>query len=140
LGGADMPKEIYITKTDKEKLKKIIDDAMKSGNMLDKSMRKLEEEINNANVVDSREIPKNIITMNSRAVLHLNQEDIEVSLVYPDDADWSSNRLSVLSPIGTAILGYQEGDTIEWEVPSGVTKIQIRKVIYQPEASGDFHI
>ncbi len=135
-----MPKEIYITKTDKEKLKKIIDDAMKSGNMLDKSMRKLEEEINNANVVDSREIPKNIITMNSRAVLHLNQEDIEVSLVYPDDADWSSNRLSVLSPIGTAILGYQEGDTIEWEVPSGVTKIQIRKVIYQPEASGDFHI
>ena len=135
-----MPRVIYITKTDKVKLKIFIDDAMKNGKMLDKSMRKLEEEIENADVVDSSGIPQNIITMNSRAILHLNQEDIEVSLVYPEDADLSTNKLSVLSPIGTAILGYREGDRIKWEVPSGVTEIEIKKVTYQPEASGDYHV
>ncbi len=135
-----MPKTIYITEADKAKLKEIIDAELKSTHALDKSMKKLDEEIDNANVVDSQQIPQNVITMNSRAVLHLNQEDIDVSLVYPEDADWSANKLSVLSPIGTAILGYKEGDYVEWEVPSGKTQIHIKKVTYQPEASGDYHL
>ncbi len=133
-----MPKEIYITQTDKERLKKIIDDEIKSGRDLDKPMKKLREEIENAKAVNSTEIPRDIITMNSRVLLHLNEEDIEVTLVYPEDADWSANRMSVLSPIGTAILGYQEGDVVEWEVPSGITEIHITGVLYQPEASGDY--
>ena len=106
-GGTVVAKDIYITKADKSKLKEIIEAELKSSHMLDKSMKKLDEEINNANVVESDLIPRDLITMNSRVVLHLNEEDIEASLVYPEDADWSAGRLSVLSPIGTAILGYR---------------------------------
>lgn len=137
-----MAKDIYITKADKAKLKEIIDAELKSSHMLDKSMKKLDEEINNAHVVDTDKIPRDVITMNSRVVLHLNDEDkdIEASLVYPEDADWSAGKLSILSPIGTAILGYREGDSVEWEVPSGKTEIKIKKVIYQPEASGDYQL
>ncbi|NMA25286.1 MAG: nucleoside diphosphate kinase regulator [Clostridiales bacterium] len=135
-----MAKDIFITKADKAKLKEIIEAELKSSHMLDKSMKKLDEEINNANVVDSDMIPRDVITMNSRVVLHLNEEDIEASLVYPEEADWSAGKLSILSPIGTAILGYREGDSVEWEVPSGKTEIKIKKVIYQPEASGDYQL
>jgi regulator of nucleoside diphosphate kinase len=135
-----MPKHLYITDTDKEKLKKKLDDERKSGQGLTPAMRKLEQEINDAEVIDSTKIPQNVITMRSRAILHLNEEDIEVSLVYPEEEDWSLNKLSVLSPIGTAILGYKEGDVVEWEVPSGITQIQIKQVLYQPEAAGDYHM
>lgn len=135
-----MPKDIYITEVDKERLRKIIDHELKSTHRLDPAMKKLEEEIENAKVVASRQIPRDVITMNSQAVLHLNGEDIEVSLVYPEDADWGSSKMSVLSPIGTAILGYQEGDIVEWAVPSGNTQIHIKQVSYQPEACGDYHL
>ncbi|MPN08809.1 Regulator of nucleoside diphosphate kinase [bioreactor metagenome] len=78
--------------------------------------------------------------MNSRVLMNLNGKDMEVSLVYPCDADWGENRLSVLSPVGTAILGYSEGDDIEWKVPSGTARITIKKLLYQPEARGDYHL
>jgi regulator of nucleoside diphosphate kinase len=135
-----MRKEIYITESDKERLSKIIEAEIKRGNMLDKPMKMLAEEINNAMVVSSRQVPQDIITMNTRALLHLDHEDLDITLVYPGEADWASNKMSVLSPIGTAILGYKAGDTVEWEVPSGITQIYIKAVLYQPEASGDYHL
>ncbi len=135
-----MRKEIYITEIDKERLSKIIDTEIKIGNILDKTNKKLSDEINNAIVVSSRQVPQDIITMNTRALLYLDNEDLELTLVYPEEADFANNKMSVLSPIGTAILGYKVGDTVEWEVPSGITQIHIKGVLYQPEASGDFHL
>jgi len=75
--------------------------------------------------------------MNSRALLKIDDDPMEVALVYPDDADAGEGSLSVLSPIGTAILGCRKGDLVEWEVPSGTTAIRIEDVLYQPEAAGD---
>ena len=135
-----MRKEIYITEIDKERLSKIIDTEIKIGNILDKTNKKLSDEINNAIVVSSRQVPQDIITMNTRALLYLDNEDLELTLVYPEEADFANNKMSVLSPIGTAILGYKVGDTVEWEVPSGITQIHIKGVLYQPEASGDYHL
>ncbi|NLN64049.1 MAG: nucleoside diphosphate kinase regulator [Clostridiaceae bacterium] len=132
-----MQKEIYITEVDRERLKRILSEALNSGKASEQAITKLEHEISKAVVVNPHQIPKDIITMNSRAVLHLDDEDMEVSLVYPEDADRISNKLSILSPIGTAILGYAEGDIVQWQVPSGVTEIQIKEVLYQPEAAGD---
>lgn len=77
--------------------------------------------------------------MNSRALLHLDDEAMEVDLVYPQDADGSAGRLSVCSGVGTAILGYKEGDAIDWRIPERTRRIRIEKVLYQPEAAGDFH-
>jgi regulator of nucleoside diphosphate kinase len=62
------------------------------------------------------------------------------TLVFPAEADLKQEKLSVLAPIGTAILGFKTGDEINWNVPDGSRLIKVLEVIYQPEASGDFHL
>jgi regulator of nucleoside diphosphate kinase len=57
----------------------------------------------------------------------------QFQLVYPDDADVAHHRISVLAPVGTAILGYQQGDVIEWPVPAGLRRLRVEMVSYQPE-------
>ncbi len=135
-----MSMNIYITNMDKDRIEKIMDKMSESQRLSDESAKKLIKEISRAVVVDSKQVSEDVITMNSKALLQLNDEDMEVSLVYPEEADFSSMKLSVFSPIGTAILGYQEGSTVEWEVPSGKTKIYIKKIVYQPEAAGHYHL
>jgi regulator of nucleoside diphosphate kinase len=61
------------------------------------------------------------------------------SLVFPEDANIESGAISILAPVGTALLGYREGSTVEWAVPSGRRRFKIEKILYQPEASGDLH-
>ena len=63
-----------------------------------------------------------------------------MALVYPQDADDSAGKLSVYSDIGTAILGYKEGDAFDWRIPNRTRRISIEKVLYQPEAAGDFDL
>ena len=67
-------------------------------------------------------------------------KELEVALVYPEDADDRAGKLSVCSGIGTAILGYREGDAFDWRIPNRTCHIRIEKVLYQPEAAGDFHL
>ena len=133
-----MSRDIFITQIDKNKIQKALSELLGTISNPDKHTKNLENEINRATVVESQHIPKDVITMNSRVQLQLNDKNMELSLVYPEDADTSASKVSVFSPIGTAILGYKEGDVIEWEVPSGISTIRIEKIIYQPEASGDF--
>lgn len=131
---------IYVTNTDRDRIKKILEKRPEGDRTIDKSIRKLRRELERAIVVEQKNIPADIITMNSKALLQLNDEDVEISLVYPKDTDLAKMKLSIFSPIGTAILGYREGSTIEWEVPSGTSKISIQKILYQPEAAGDYHL
>ena len=132
--------DIYITNIDRDRIKKILDKMSESNQSPDESVKKLGGELGRAIIVDSQQVPREVITMNSKALLQLNDEDIEVSLVYPEDADLSAMKLSIFSPIGTAILGYKEGSTVEWEVPSGISEIHIKKILYQPEAAGDYDL
>jgi regulator of nucleoside diphosphate kinase len=98
----------------------------------------LRHELERARIVPSRRIGRRVVTMECRVLL----EDVDTletetyTLVQPEHADFEAGRLSVLAPIGTAILGYREGDLVEWPVPAGVRRIRIRKVLYQPEAAG----
>jgi hypothetical protein len=57
------------------------------------------------------------------------------TLVYPDEADIEANRLSILAPIGTALLGYRAGDVVEWPVPAGITRFRIEEVLFQPRSA-----
>lgn len=126
---------------DVERLEEILDGyrfaAAKRG-----TMAALAEELSKGNVVPAGKVPADVVTLNSRIVLHdLDKEmRMEVTLVLPAAANFVEGRLSVASPIGTAVLGYAEGDIIEWQVQSGVKRIQIEKLLYQPERSGDFHL
>jgi regulator of nucleoside diphosphate kinase len=60
------------------------------------------------------------------------------SLVFPNEADADEGRISILAPVGTAMIGYRVGDVIEWQVPSGLRRLKVEEIIYQPEASGDY--
>ncbi len=80
--------------------------------------------------------------MNSRVRLSdiSKAEKLVYTLVFPRDADSATGRISVLAPVGTAILGCRVGDIIEWQVPAGTRRLKIEEVLYQPEAAGDYHL
>lgn len=135
-----MSRQIYITENDRLRLKKLISNALLEGLQSDKSFGELNCEIEKAKIVEIEDLPKDIVTMNSKILIVMNGNEEEVTLVYPQDADLIEDKISILSPIGTAILGYREGDTIEWAVPSGSIEIHIQKILYQPEAAGDLDL
>ncbi len=126
--------EIYVTEIDKARLQSLMvfEEEVPMAN--------LEHEIERAIVVEPQRVARDVVTMNSRVVLHIDGEKQEVALVYPRDADERDRKLSVFSDIGTAILGYQEGDAIDWMVTDRTRRILIEKMIYQPESSGDLHL
>ncbi|APX78491.1 Regulator of nucleoside diphosphate kinase [Achromobacter insolitus] len=126
--------DIYITEIDKARLKNLIE--LEYG----PAVVELEHEIERAIVVKPEQVAGNVVTMNSRALLQLDDEEMEVALVYPEDADSSAGKFSVCSDVGAAILGYREGDAIDWRISDRTRRIGIRKVLYQPEAAGDFHL
>jgi regulator of nucleoside diphosphate kinase len=61
-------------------------------------------------------------------------------LTFPTEANFDDGKISVLAPIGTAMIGYRRGDVIEWEVPSGVRRLRVEEVLYQPESKGEYHL
>lgn len=93
--------------------------------------RTLIEEIGKAEIVDRIELPKDVVTMHSEVEIY-DIEDKEASryvLVYPWEADADSCKISILAPIGTAIIGYKKGDEIMWNVPGGKRSLRIVAVI-----------
>jgi len=135
-------KLIYITNNDMKRLRELIMVAKEFGNKDKKYLRDLEDELDKGEVVNSRDIPNNIITMNSKVRLRdINtQKEMICWLVFPDDSNADQGKISILAPIGTALLGYKVGDIIEWKVPAGVTKLKVEEILYQPEAAGDYQL
>ncbi len=102
----------------------------------------LESELARANVVEPTEVPPMVVTMNStvRFSVESSQDEFELTLVYPKDVDSSGKKISILAPVGSALLGLSQGDEIEWPKPGGgVLKVTIKEVIYQPERAGEYH-
>ena len=131
---ADYVTDIHITELDKARLTSLL--ALEQA----PDIFELEHEIERAIVVDPRDMAQDVVTMNSRVLVQLDDEGIEVSLVYPEDADDSAGKLSICSGVGMAILGYKEGDAFDWRINDRTRHIRIEKVLYQPEAAGDFHL
>jgi regulator of nucleoside diphosphate kinase len=101
----------------------------------------LRAELDRAEIVSPQDVPRNVVTMNSTVVLRdMDTKEKETyTLVFPDSADIAHDRLSVLAPVGTAILGQHVGDTIRWRVPQGLRRLKVEKVVYQPEREGAYH-
>ena len=135
-------RDIFITAFDKERLEELIAVAVEFGDHDRNDLDSLATELDRGRLVKSEEVPPNVVTMNSEVLLRDvdTSEEMKYRLVFPRDANIASGAISVLAPIGTAILGYREGDTIEWSVPSGQRRIRIETLIYQPEAAGDYHL
>jgi regulator of nucleoside diphosphate kinase len=102
----------------------------------------LRAELDRADVVEPEQIPPTVVTMNStvRFSIDSSGKDFCLTLVYPKDVDASGNTISILAPVGSALLGLSTGDEIEWPRPGGgAIKVRIVEVIYQPEREGKFH-
>jgi len=135
-------REIFITAFDKERLEELIDVVKKFGDQSRQDLERLGDELARAKVVDPKDVPANVVTMNSKVTLRDldSSEEMNYRLAFPNEADIAEGAISVLAPVGTAILGYKEGDAVDWVVPSGTRRLEIQSISYQPEAAGDYHL
>ncbi|HEY8460108.1 MAG TPA: nucleoside diphosphate kinase regulator [Blastocatellia bacterium] len=133
---------IYVTEFDLKRLSSLLDRAQSWGYKDRASLIRLGEKLERAHVVSPREIPGDVVTMNSQVRirdLKSNEEKV-LTLVFPHEADYERGNLSILAPIGMALLGYRAGEIVEWKVPAGVRRLKIEQALYQPEAAGDYHL
>ena len=130
---------IQITRLDADRLDALLD--MPSARQLP-GLDALRVELERADVVEPAAIPADVATMNSRIkfVEDASGKTFELTLVYPKDMDSSGKTISILAPVGSALLGLSQGDEIEWPKPGGgMTKVKIEQITYQPERAGDYH-
>lgn len=140
--GNDKGRHIYITDFDLERLKKLVGAAKAKSSRDVKHLRELEGELGRAVVVASKDIPSNVITMNSTVALRDvdTGEKMVLTLAFPSEASMEDNKISILAPVGTAVIGCRKGDVIEWQVPAGTKRLKVEDIFYQPESAGDFHL
>ena len=133
---------IYITEYDLKRLREFIVEAKQVERRGNEYLDSLDVELSRGKVVAPTEVPPDVVTMNSRVrLVDLDtHEEMVYTLVFPQEADITQSKISVLAPVGTAMLGYRVGDTFTWHVPDGVRRLQVKQVLYQPEASGDYHL
>jgi regulator of nucleoside diphosphate kinase len=131
-----MRDRIFITEADYDKLMHLIAGRRTAGTDTD-HLKELEQELERAEVLSSAQsVPPDVITMNSEVrLMDMDSGEVRVyTLVFPSQAR-GENALSVLAPIGTAILGYRIGDVIQWRVPRGIRRLKVLAVLFQPEAA-----
>lgn len=132
---------IWLTNHDLGQLRHLIADLTQRARGMQAGVDALEEILDLGRVVPSRDIPRDIVTMNSKVIFEDlgAREQREAIIVYPQDADPQSGKISVLSPVGIALLGLAVGAEIDLPLPHGRTsRIRIREVSYQPEAHGEY--
>ncbi|MGE5486270.1 MAG: nucleoside diphosphate kinase regulator [bacterium] len=132
-----MRDRIYVTAEDYEKLRRLIAGRRATGSVDLEHLDILEQELESAEVVPPEAIPPDVITMNSEVRLKdLDTGEIRTyRLIFPTQTK-TDRCISVLAPIGTAMLGYSVGDIIEWRVPKGIRRFQVLDIMFQPEAAG----
>lgn len=131
--------KVIISSVDAERLEKLIESLPRK---FFPGKDDLESELARAEVVEPKDIPPTVVTMNStvRFEVESSLEEFCLTLVYPKDVDASGEKVSILAPVGSALLGLSQGDEIEWPKPGGgVLRVRIKEVTYQPERSGEYH-
>ena len=131
---------IHITSRDKQLLEDLLAEVEALNSRSRGDLNALRDELQRAVVVQQHNVPSDVITMNSRAeMLDLETgETVTFTLVFPSQANVDEEKISVLAPIGAGMLGYRFNDEFEWNVPSGVRRMRVTKIHYQPEAAGNF--
>jgi len=130
---------IVVSSLDMERLEHLLDSlpAAQAG-----TRDTLLDELARAELVEPEDMPQDVVTMNSRVrfVLDNAPQEFDLSLAYPKDVDGAGHKLSVLTPVGSALLGLKVGDSIAWTRPDGGRfDVTVREIVYQPERAGDLH-
>ena len=132
-------RDIFVTEDDARRLRALLLGVRERSARDREHLQQLDDELDRAQVVPANEIPVDVVTMNSELALRDldTGEEMVFRVVFPSEANADRNRISVLAPLGTAVLGYRAGDAIEWVVPGRVRRVRIESVLYQPEAAGN---
>jgi regulator of nucleoside diphosphate kinase len=131
--------KIVISSLDADRLEQLIESMPRNAFP---GRDELENELARAQVVDPKDVPPTVVTMNStvRFKVESSSEEFTLKLVYPKDMDASEGKISILAPVGSALLGLSQGDEIEWPKPGGgVLRVRIEEVTYQPERAGEYY-
>lgn len=133
---------IVLTEFDRDRLARLLDALRARPGGDSPNLEALEIELERADVVKPGDVPPNVVTMNSQVeLLDLDTEErLCVTVVFPGIADVESGRISVLAPMGLALLGCREADEVEWPTPSRTRRLRLGRIVYQPEASGRFDL
>lgn len=131
--------EIIITETDADRLETLLNSLPE---IAFPGKRELEYELERAQIVASKDIPPTVVTMNSEIKFRVlpSNEEFCLTLVYPKDVKDNGKTISILAPVGSALLGLSQGDQISWPKPGGgMLTVEIEEILYQPERSGEYH-
>jgi regulator of nucleoside diphosphate kinase len=134
-----MERTIYITEDDLTNIRRALQDPEYNNLRNRPYIQQLNRELERAVICPSSAIPPDAITMDSRVVLLdlESGEEMDLTLVYPGKPQCTTagEPVSVLAPIGIAMLGYRAGDVFAWETPGGVRQLKVKSVLYQPESA-----
>ena len=135
-------KSIQITEFDLQRLNMLLRKAQHTDYRGSEYLAELQAELDRAQIVPSQAVSQEVVTMNSIVVLldPLTRKEETYTLVFPEDADIGQGKISILAPIGTAMLGYRVGQVFQWKVPAGERTLRVKEILYQPEAAGDYHL
>lgn len=123
---------IILSSLDVERLEKLLEKTPNDA---------LEQELDRARVVAPEKVPADRVTMNSTVLFRLTESDTHFrkTLVYPKDSQ-AADTISIMAPVGSALLGLKTGDSIEWPAPDGHNmQVCIESISYQPETAGEYH-
>ena len=139
LHNSGLPPSITVSSRDLARLEAMLDSPALSRHP---AAIALTEELNRATILPPEQMPADVVTMHSQVDCEdeLHGERHSLTLVYPDEADATRHHVSVLAPVGSALLGLSVGQTIDWTASSGRTlRLRVTAIHYQPESAGDFH-
>ncbi|OLQ90194.1 nucleoside diphosphate kinase regulator [Vibrio panuliri] len=131
--------EITLSSLDVDRIYDLIESLPRNAASTDQ----LEAELERGVIVAPEQLPPNVVTMNSRVrfIIEATQKQFEMTLVYPKDMDTNGGKVSILAPIGSALLGLSVGDTIQWPKPDGLNvDVTIQEITYQPEREGEYSL
>jgi regulator of nucleoside diphosphate kinase len=134
-------KEIVITQADFDRLQGLVE-SRRYRSTHAASLMVLKEELDRGKVIAADAVPRGVVTMHSQVrVRDLKADETQTyTLVYPDEADINEGKLSVLAPLGIALLGTKASQVVKFDAPAGQRRLKVEKILYQPEAAGDFHL
>lgn len=135
----DKKPKIIISSVDADRLDRMLDSL---GDQEFPGKEELFAELDRADIVAPEAMPPDVVTMNSTVKFRENSsgKEFSLTLVYPRDSGQGSDTISILAPVGSALLGLKEGDEIEWPRPGGgFLSVTIIQVLYQPEREGELH-
>lgn len=129
--------DIMLSTTDIDRLEQLLDTL----NEQTPGVAILRQELERAHIVAPQQLPSDVISMNSTVRFsYADGKSSCLTLVYPKDADNSGNTVSVLAPVGSALIGLKCGDSINWPLPNGtMSTITVEEILYQPEREGAYH-